>query len=262
MDTQQQLQALEEKGQYSLLVAGSDEDFESFEKRVKDSARITDLSIKKCHVSLWSKWELELSLTFPEEDIQPVFSGACWAGTVVWPASLLLCEHIRSDKVQVTAKSVIELGSGIGVPGMTAKFLGAERVLLTEQDPLPGLLQKNVDHVFRETYPEVGQPEVLELDWLELNDEMKFDIILVSDCVYQELYGDSWKALADCIKKLSIPGRTKTYNSMERRNKDGIDEFLSYCTKIGVSYELVEERTGPFDEILVLYEMFVKEAGL
>ncbi|CAN0522339.1 unnamed protein product [Ectocarpus sp. 12 AP-2014] len=44
----------------------------------------------------------------------PIFSGACWAGTVVWPAALDLCdymsEHLRQALVGAT---VVELGCGM-----------------------------------------------------------------------------------------------------------------------------------------------------
>ncbi|CAN0391654.1 unnamed protein product, partial [Laminaria digitata] len=78
------------------------------------------------------------------EELAPIFSGACWAGTVVWQAALDLCdymsEHHRGDLV---GASVVELGCGIGVPGMIARLLGAN-VVLTEQDELLSLLDRNL----------------------------------------------------------------------------------------------------------------------
>ena len=48
------------------------------------------------------------------EELAPIFSGACWAGTVVWQAALDLCdymsEHHRGDLV---GASVVELGCGM-----------------------------------------------------------------------------------------------------------------------------------------------------
>ena len=39
---------------------------------------------------------------------------------------------------------MVELGAGVGAPGLVASILGAQ-VLLTEQQPLNGLLQRNVN---------------------------------------------------------------------------------------------------------------------
>ena len=35
-----------------------------------------------------------LDLRFPADEIEPIFSGGCWAGSVVWSASLVLCDVI------------------------------------------------------------------------------------------------------------------------------------------------------------------------
>lgn len=48
------------------------------------------------------------------EELAPIFSGGCWAGTVVWQAALDLCnymsEHLREELVGAT---VVELGCGM-----------------------------------------------------------------------------------------------------------------------------------------------------
>lgn len=48
------------------------------------------------------------------EELAPIFSGACWAGTVVWQAALDLCEfmsgHMREGLAGAT---VVELGCGM-----------------------------------------------------------------------------------------------------------------------------------------------------
>jgi predicted nicotinamide N-methyase len=74
------------------------------------------------------------SLTLQAVDIEPLFSGAAWAGTVVWPACIYLANYLCRQRKGL--KRVIELGSGLGVPGIVAGLLGAESVWLTEQDPL------------------------------------------------------------------------------------------------------------------------------
>ncbi|GBG23949.1 Protein N-lysine methyltransferase METTL21A [Hondaea fermentalgiana] len=238
------------------------ESLEDFTARVRTAIRVEEQSLTHSKVALWQDGKmLELELTFPEESIQPIFSGACWAGTVVWPAALLLCEHLKTMADTVKDQRVLELGSGLGVPGMVCQLLGAKEVILTEQDPLPELLRRNVDANFANDAP---RPLVDTLDWEEpeessTNAQEPFDLILISDCVYQELYGDSWRALADCIKALSRPKRaTLTLNALERRKADGVDEFLAYCREIGVCHKRIQTLMGPENEQLELYEMWTE----
>jgi len=212
-------------------------------------------SISSAKVDLWQERRLELKLTFEPSNLEPLFSGACWAGTVVWPAALLLAEELRKRRAElVVGKTVVELGAGVGVPGMAARHLGARSVLLTEQPPLPDLLKSNSEVNF--PAPEAVL-KVESLDWADESLEKgrtKFDLILVSDCVYKELYGDSWNLLAKVIKKLSHAS-TITLNSMERRKDDGIPEFLEFCKEIGIKWRKLYEMKGPEDEDLELYEM-------
>ena len=110
--------------------------------------------------------QLLLDLRFPAEDIEPLFSGGCWAGSVVWSASLVLCDVIAQAAVadstgtvamgspidgsgdgsnggegdgsqrllpRIRGSRVLELGAGCGLPSLTAYLSGAAEVLLTEQ---------------------------------------------------------------------------------------------------------------------------------
>lgn len=91
--------------------------------------------------------QMLLDLRFPAEDIEPLFSGGCWAGSVVWSASLVLCDVIaqaaaaddREDSSgrrvlpRIRGRRVLELGAGCGLPSLTAYISGASAVLLTEQ---------------------------------------------------------------------------------------------------------------------------------
>ena len=91
--------------------------------------------------------QMLLDLRFPAEDIEPMFSGGCWAGSVVWSASLVLCDVIaqaaaaddredgsaRRVLPRIRGRHVLELGAGCGLPSLTAYLSGAGAVLLTEQ---------------------------------------------------------------------------------------------------------------------------------
>jgi predicted nicotinamide N-methyase len=244
----------------------SDEPEHLFRMRVQQSTKILELSLEHCIVDLWGQWQLSLRLKFQPDDIQPLFSGGTWAGSVVWPASLMLCDYMREYEEKVLGSKcckVIELGAGLGVPSQAASLLGASLVYATEQDPLPSLIQHNIDYTFEEQYgsDRLGsrkKPMVAGLDWKKPGDQfanVRFDLILISDCVYEGLYGESWRDLADVIKTLSTPGITRTLNALERRKHDGVDRFLRYCEKIGVGHKLLKQETGPENECLELYEL-------
>mmetsp|Transcript_11725 Transcript_11725/g.13487 ORF Transcript_11725/g.13487 Transcript_11725/m.13487 type:complete len:239 (+) Transcript_11725:60-776(+) len=219
---------------------------------------IVSANLKQCRVSLLGgKFDLSCALTFPEEEIQPLFSGGCWAGTVVWKASLSLCDYLFAN-VNLDGKTVVELGAGVGVPGMCASLLGG-KVLITEQDPLHNLIRKNVESNFKDR---PNMPSVGEIDWLADDNSLDYhvDYILVSDCIYEHLYGTSWKALADCIKKLSTPGKTKTLNYVERRNDDGVDKYITYSKNIGFEVSKLVSRSCPTGEDLELYELVLQSS--
>ena len=204
---------------------------------------------------------MSLDLTLGESQIEPMFSGGAWAGSVIWSAALLLCDWLAAEPASlVEGKVVVELGAGIGVPGMTAAAFGARKVLLTDQSPLADGLGRNVA---ANTDVLGGEGTVLcaELDWAEPQMPAGFedgvDLILVSDCVYEGLYGrDAWVQLAHVLSTLCVAGRTVVLNSLERRNVDGVDEFLALCAELGVEHELVKKCTGTEHEDLELYRMF------
>lgn len=55
-------------------------------------------------------------------------------GLDVWPASLFLAEYLQQHPSVIAQRSVLELGSGVGVSGLTAASLGAREVIMTDYD--------------------------------------------------------------------------------------------------------------------------------
>ena len=226
---------------------------------------------------------LKLDLTFPEFAMEPIFSGGAWAGTVVWSAAQVLADGLREMagsgpgtlfSREEAAKlpglpqgklfsdmTVLELGSGVGFPSTVAAYLNAKTVVMTEQPPLDDLLLKNAATNLPVQLGE-GRVQVHCLDWnMERNDMDKSlqsldpDIILISDCVYAPLYGESYIALADTINRFASH-TTIILNSLERRNEDGVDEFFAYAKTLGISHELVRKAYDEEEDAeLELYVM-------
>lgn len=49
-----------------------------------------------------------------EDELAPLFSGAAWAGTLLWDAAVYLTRHFLTEfKAQLPSTRVIELGAGM-----------------------------------------------------------------------------------------------------------------------------------------------------
>ncbi|KAK8614177.1 hypothetical protein V6N13_122548 [Hibiscus sabdariffa] len=113
------------------------------------------------------------------DDVYDSVTGRPLTGSWVWESALLLSQWM-STHLNVEGKTVIELGAGAaGLPGLTAALLGASRVLLTDvQQLLPGLSSNVEANGF------VGKVGVRELVWGSSDESMTFDMVLMSDVLY------------------------------------------------------------------------------
>lgn len=86
----------------------------------------------------------------------------------------------------------------------------------------------------------------------------ELDIILISDCIYEGLYGDSWKLLFKVINDLVNNSKNKNniviFNSVERRKEDGIDDFNNLMIKNNFKLTKIYDYTNDDDEHLQLYK--------
>ncbi len=122
-------------------------------------------------------------------------------GQVVWPAAPLLAYFLISDfgKDIVLGKKIIELGSGVGIPGLVSAYF-AQKVLLTDHNPSSlALLRRNVALNSRNSNSDVS---VSALDWgSSLPQELvaNFDVVIGADLVYATTAADSLFATAEAV---------------------------------------------------------------
>ena len=198
-----------------------------------------------------------LSTLLEEDDLSPLFDGATWAGTRLWAAAIrgvqylsgqLPVYHCSSNENtfieinRTTPTSVLELGCGLGVPGMILHLLGCH-VVLTDQPDILSQLEKNVAFNFGHVDDnndgrKKSRIQAMPLSWsrdntnqllIELGRETTgFDIVINCDCVFEPLYGQSWHLLNETIDELlRVNPSCLVLSSMERRGAaDGIDKFL------------------------------------
>lgn len=82
------------------------------------------------------------------EDLCDSVTGCALTGSWVWDSALVLSEWMATQSdfhFDFRGKTVLELGAGAGIPGLTAALLGASRVILTDVEPLLPGLRRNVE---------------------------------------------------------------------------------------------------------------------
>jgi predicted nicotinamide N-methyase len=116
----------------------------------------------------------------------------------LWEACIVLTQHLVDLPVD-SKRSILELGSGLGVAGITAAAMGHD-VTLTENDPNAiAFIKANIAENRRD------HAKVRRLDWYQPDLEGRFDLIIGSDLVYREAAVDALGALFD--RYLSPRGR-------------------------------------------------------
>ncbi|XP_020572820.1 protein N-lysine methyltransferase METTL21A [Phalaenopsis equestris] len=150
-------------------------------------------------------------------------------GAVMWDSGVVLAnflEHaVDSKRLLLTAKNVVELGSGCGLVGCVAALLGANVVLTDLHDRLK-LLKKNVDLNVGVLGNARGSARVLELTWgddlgTEFVETLP-DFVFGSDVIYSE---DAVKDLIHTLSQLSGT-QTTIFLAGELRNHAVLEYFL------------------------------------
>ena len=120
-----------------------------------------------------------------------------------------------------------------------ARIMGASRVWLTEQPELIRIINVNIEANFGSSSSSssssslsgLGGITTESLYWSRENAQRFRDVngcpdfVVCCDCIYEPFWGDSYRALLDCMDLLCEEGGVGII-SVERRNADGVDKFL------------------------------------
>ena len=119
-------------------------------------------------------------------------------GTSVWDGSIVLArylEHLVSQgKLDLDGKSLVELGAGCGLVGLSTAAIGCSRVVLTESGPLNCL--KNLEATVKKNSAVAeGKVSVEEHTWGKGVEALggPFDVVIGAEIMYVE------EATADLI---------------------------------------------------------------
>lgn len=148
---------------------------------------------------------------------EPWFIGGSY-----WLSSIAMLLYIENNKDLFINKKILELGSGLGLPGMhLARICSKNRVTLSD-------IENTVTHdsLYVNNMANYDNINNCFIDWNNSDKHNeKYDIIIASDCVYRNTQG----IFVDTIKNLlKNDGMLIMFNA----DRDGIDEFEYSCKEL------------------------------
>jgi len=127
----------------------------------------------------WTVWHTGVVLT-PEDEsrVIGVKTNRLPYGVALWPSGIALAHEIATREAEFQGRRVLELGSGMGLPGIVAATVGG-RVVQTDRDEL-------ALHLARRNGERNGLRGIdyRVADWADWEDTEKYDWIIGSDILY------------------------------------------------------------------------------
>jgi predicted nicotinamide N-methyase len=125
----------------------------------------------------------------------PATAFPFWAK--IWASSLALSSYLEKELQLVEGKKVLEIGAGIGLPSLTVAHV-AESMIISDHAPeAVKLMEKNIE------YLGLSNAKALCLDWNHFPDEIKADVVLLSDINYAP---EQFEALLKLINRFLEEG--------------------------------------------------------
>jgi len=124
------------------------------------------------------------------QDLSYGYAGEVWDGALVLTHFIINKDNNHS--INFENKTILELGSGTGICGLTAAMKNAKKVYITDKEI--GLANSNyLSNI--SIFPTCSEVKILPLDWTKKEEykkiEEKFDFILCSDIIWKpDLFTD------------------------------------------------------------------------
>uniref|UniRef100_UPI003AAE47AE protein-lysine N-methyltransferase EEF2KMT isoform X1 n=1 Tax=Centroberyx gerrardi TaxID=166262 RepID=UPI003AAE47AE len=174
-------------------------------------------------------------------------------GLVTWEAGLYLAEWALDNQQAFSGRTVLELGSGVGLTGITVcRSCGPSRFVFS--DCHRSVLQKLRDNVRLNGLDGRTGPgvRVEELDWGAATEErlreIGANIVIAADVVYDpDVIGCLVKLLSRILRGSSPPeGPPEVLISSTIRNPDTYNCFKLQLESAGISHDVI---TGPVSHV-------------
>eukprot|EP01023_Acetabularia_acetabulum_P066506 TRINITY_DN8991_c0_g2_i1.p1 TRINITY_DN8991_c0_g2~~TRINITY_DN8991_c0_g2_i1.p1 ORF type:complete len:397 (+),score=44.51 TRINITY_DN8991_c0_g2_i1:91-1281(+) len=185
-------------------------------------------------MSTWERWNTHWSTEVEVEVMDFPFRlkqdpNSNHLGTTVWDASIVLAKYLEKCNNQnngdpslrrLRGKTVLELGSGMGLGGMVCALKGANVILTDQKEVLP-LLNSNVGQNLAPgvlkglewDLKSVGNIEVCELDWLKPEQRQRYAVNNAKNRVGDSSSDDEVKNLdQNNVQQFSTKDNQTCYN--------------------------------------------------
>ena len=198
-----------------------------------------------------------------------------WAN--VWPAAAALAQLIAKEPERVRTRTVVELGAGLGVVGLTAAQMGARSVTLVDREPFAlhcalstaeccGLrvvpVPTSKDCEPAEDSAITGLVSAASVDWAEVANDLTVDVVVASEvlfdpreavhfanCTARLLSGGGTLLLADPSDGRAVGCRRAASEALLAAGATEVMEEVLLPVK---SVERLDARVGATSEQLVL----------
>jgi predicted nicotinamide N-methyase len=115
----------------------------------------------------------------------------------VWPSAIAMAEFLLQHKELIAGKSVLEIGCGLGLPGIVAGKLAASVML---SDYLPDAVQLAA-HNWQLNHNTTAL--TAEIDWRTADTSLAAQVLLASDVAYERRM---FEPLLQAFRQLTLPG--------------------------------------------------------
>ncbi|KAJ2683320.1 Protein-lysine N-methyltransferase efm6 [Coemansia spiralis] len=203
-------------------------------------------------------YELELSRAdAPLVRLLQDASGAtgCGVGSTVWDTGLVLAKYLDHQtslgNLDLSGKTVLELGSGTGIVGIALGRLHPQcQVILTDKKELIPLLNRNI-----ELNSAMSNTRAQCLDWtLPTALDVVPDLIVVSDGIWDK---DLHQPLAETLARLA-GSETRVLLAYETRKFDEEAEFIA---KWSQTFRFRDIKPSEQDPVMQSEDIFMFEGS-
>lgn len=113
-------------------------------------------------------------------------------GVVLWPASIALALEISERAVEFRGRRVLELGAGVGLPGIAAAAVGADVVQTDRDESALALSRENAER-------NGVAIESRALDWAAWSETGRYDWVIASDILYRASLHEQLRGIFESV---------------------------------------------------------------
>jgi len=138
----------------------------------------------KQNLNLWVPDMEDVKHTYKQKIIrQPDTPFPFWAK--IWPSSIALSNFLHEHTHWVKDKTVLELGAGIGLPSFQIAKMVKAVIISDHNSDAVELIEKNIALL------DLKNAKAVLLDWNKFQNDIKAEVILLSDVNYAPVEFDS-----------------------------------------------------------------------